>query len=94
LSYEEFCRLRDAAPWWTRLNRTLEVHAMAQYRKAQPEILGGRPVRGYARLALAAACSPQLTFQRIGGVLRHRWHASPRTPARPAARETESGVVL
>jgi glycosyltransferase involved in cell wall biosynthesis len=73
ITYEAFCELRQGDPWWTRLGRAFEVQAMAQYRKAQPEILGNRPATGYARLALAAACSPQLTWQRITGVVRHRF---------------------
>ena len=57
IAFEAFCELRQADPWWKRLGRVSEVHAMAQYRKAQPEILGSRPIKGYARLAWAAICA-------------------------------------
>jgi glycosyltransferase involved in cell wall biosynthesis len=71
ISYAEFCGRRRADPWWQRLAEALNVHALMQYRKAQPEILGRRPIRGYARLGFAAACSPALTMQRIMRILRY-----------------------
>jgi glycosyltransferase involved in cell wall biosynthesis len=95
VSYQVFCAERNAARWWTRLGRALEVHAMAQYRKAQPEILGSRRLVGYGRLALAAACAPHMTWQRIVGVVRHRWSALRGMRSRPSAiaGETEGGVA-
>ena len=75
ITFEKFCDLRAADPWWKRAGRALDVEALRQYRRAQSEILGSRPLLGYARLAWAATCAPKLTCQRIGAVVRHRWLA-------------------
>lgn len=75
ISYEQFCDLRNNDPWWQRLARAIELRAMMQYRKAQPEILGKRPLVGYGRLAIAAAMSPHLTAQRLWRLVRHRLFA-------------------
>lgn len=72
ITYEEFRDIRKTGPWWKRVVEALDVYAMAQYRKAQPEILGARPAIGYTRLAWAATCSPQLTSQRIWRIARLR----------------------
>jgi glycosyltransferase involved in cell wall biosynthesis len=77
ISFEEFWEQRQCGPWWKRWNEALEAHAMAHYRRAQAEILGARPAIGYARLAWAAACSPQRTCQRIGRLVRHRRLSQP-----------------
>ncbi len=71
ITYEDFAATRAARPWWSRAAESMEIHAMTQYRKAQSEFLGTRPTLGYARLAWAAACSPQRTINRIGRVMKH-----------------------
>jgi glycosyltransferase involved in cell wall biosynthesis len=93
ITFEEFCELRKADPWWTRLGRALDVQALTQYRKAQNEILGGRRLRGYARLAAAAACSPQLTWQRIESVARKRWLALRKRPQTHLRSEAGEGAA-
>ena len=90
IAYEEFCELRRAKSWWKRSVERLDTYARVQYRKAQPEILGAHPLVGYGRLAWAAACSPQLTWQRVGRALRRRLRAS---SAHSAARTLEDVSV-
>lgn len=68
---DEFQAQRDARPWWRLVAETIEIHARTQYRIALAERFGGRPWRGAARLAWAAACSPRLTIERMVRVLRH-----------------------
>ena len=77
IAYEEFLAARNKAAPWTRAECWLEGYAMAQYRQAMADMLGPNRVRGYVRLAWAAACSPRLTVQRIGRVLRKRRRGSP-----------------
>ena len=72
LEYDEFLFARRAEPIWRRAVYGMEGHAMGQYRRAMVDILGSHRLRGYARLAWSAACSPPLTFQRIGRVVRKR----------------------
>ncbi|MBN2476311.1 MAG: WecB/TagA/CpsF family glycosyltransferase [Pirellulales bacterium] len=72
IGYDEFLALRRVGPFWRRTAQGMEGHAMAQYRIAQVDILGPRRLRGYARLAWAAACSPPLTLQRIARTARRR----------------------
>lgn len=84
LAYEDFLAARRQAWPWRRAEQWLEGYAMAQYRLAMAALLGPHPLRGYARLAWAAVCSPRLTAQRIGRVLRKR-----RRVAAPAPRQPE-----
>jgi hypothetical protein len=84
LAYEEFRDLRKSEPYWKRLHESLEVYARAQYRKAMGEVLGDRPWLGRARVAWAAACAPRMTWQRISGVVRHRWLARSPNTQRPS----------
>lgn len=93
IAFDEFCHLRAADPWWKRFRRALDVEALRQYRIAQSEILGGRPLLGYARLAWAATCSPQLTCDRIGAVVRQRWLA-PRQLSRQDTCSAPPGAAL
>ena len=65
ITYEDFVKLRQQAPLWKRTVDAMHNYAQVQYRRALPEILGRHPTRGYARLALAAACSPLLTWNRV-----------------------------
>ncbi len=81
ISYEQFCGERAADPFWRRAADSLEAYAKQQYRYAVPEILGDRRIRGYARLGWAAACSPQLTWQRVCRLTRHYLFGPRLTPA-------------
>jgi glycosyltransferase involved in cell wall biosynthesis len=72
LEYEEYVAGRQAAPLWQRVGERLDTYAMRQYRLALGETLGTRPLRGYARLAWAALCSPGRTKQRMARWLRPR----------------------
>jgi glycosyltransferase involved in cell wall biosynthesis len=65
IPFEEFQAKRLARPRWQKITESIDIHARSQYRVAQAELYGGRRVRGTARLAWAALCSPQLTFERI-----------------------------
>jgi len=65
ITAEEFQSFRDARPWWRRAAESFDIYARRQYRIAVADIHGGQPVRGRARLALAALCSPRLTFERM-----------------------------
>jgi len=78
LSFDEYLAQRDARPWWRRIAETIELHARCQYRVGLAELYGGHRLRGSARLAWAAACSPQLTVERIA---RRRVAAASTAPA-------------
>lgn len=76
---EEFQALRDARPWWRRSAEAFDIHARRQYRIAVAEMHGHHPLRGRARLAWAALCSPRLTVERVIRVARSSmpaWKAS------------------
>jgi hypothetical protein len=83
LEYPQFLAGRQAAPLWQRLGERLDTYAMAQYRLALGETLGRRPLRGYARLAWAALCSPGRTTQRLARWLNPRCEETS-VPAFPA----------
>ena len=68
---EEFQAVRDARPWWRRSAESFDIHARRQYRVAVAEMCGHHPLRGRARLAWAALCSPRLTVERVIRVVRH-----------------------
>jgi len=70
VSRDEFLAERRAGPFWRRALFAMEGYAMTQYRRAMVDILGPWRIRGYLRLAWAAACSPSLTWQRIARVAR------------------------
>ncbi|HVT28403.1 MAG TPA: glycosyltransferase [Lacipirellulaceae bacterium] len=65
ISFEDFQADRNARSRWQRLAEAIDIHARNQYRVALAELYGGRHFRGAARLAWAAACAPQLTFERL-----------------------------
>jgi glycosyltransferase involved in cell wall biosynthesis len=88
LTYEEFRAQQRGERWWKRMIESWEIHARTEYRKAQTEILGGHPARGYARLAWAAACSPMLTWQRIW----REWHAHAPHPSLFAGNHSPAAV--
>src|SRR4029079_1361036 len=65
ITFELFQSERMARPRWQRVAESIDIHARGQYRVALAELYGGRRVRGTARLAWAALCSPQLTLERM-----------------------------
>ena len=69
LDYENFVARQQAASWWRRSAKAIEIHARHQYRLAVGEMLGTRPVRGSLRLGWAALCSPRLTTHRLSRFL-------------------------
>jgi glycosyltransferase involved in cell wall biosynthesis len=77
ISFEHFQTLRDARPMWQRTAEAVDLHARGQYRLALAELYGGRRLRGSARVAWAALCAPQLTFERIARVAKIRRPKSP-----------------
>jgi len=67
---DEYAALRRQRPLRQRLYEPLDLYARDQYRLATAEMHNGHPVRGRARLAVAALCAPPLTLQRIRRILR------------------------
>jgi len=67
---EEFAVEREKRAWWSRIYDPIDIHARCQYRMAPEEIFGGKKLRGRARLAWAALCSPRLTVQRLKRIMR------------------------
>jgi glycosyltransferase involved in cell wall biosynthesis len=92
IEYDEFKELTRDDSWWKRLKHNLEVYAHSQYRKAQAEILGDRVMLGRARVAWAAACAPQMTWDRIWRVARRRLRG-PQTNGYTQHTETPTGVT-
>jgi glycosyltransferase involved in cell wall biosynthesis len=82
---EEFYQQQQSRPWWRRAAETCDIHARLQYRLAVAEMYGHHPIRGRARLAWAALCSPRLTVERVVRMAR----ASPnaQTPTNPCSQE-------
>lgn len=70
LTLEEYREIRNRRPWIQRFLDPIDIHARTQYRMAVEEMFSGRPLRGRARLAWAALCSPRLTLQRVKRILR------------------------
>lgn len=68
---EEFSVEQDARPWWQHAWSAVDIHARCQYRVALAELHGDHRLRGAARMAWAAACSPGLTVRRLGRII-HR----------------------
>lgn len=58
--------------------RTLDVYGIYQYRKALTEIVNNRRLLGYARLVIAAACTPRRSLARLGRMHRNRARARQR----------------
>jgi hypothetical protein len=73
ISLEEFQAERDARPVWQRAAEAVDLHARAQYRVALAELYGGHRLRGSARLAWAAICSPQLAIERFARLATASW---------------------
>ncbi len=71
ISFEHFEEELAQRPVWQRMSEKLHVTALTHYRVAVADIHGGRQLKGYARLAFSALCSPARTFHRIGRVFGH-----------------------
>ena len=69
-SFDSFLAERDDSPVWERVAEFLDVAALRQYRLALPDLLGGRPVRGFARLAASGLISPRWTAQYVRKLVR------------------------
>ncbi len=69
---DEYRALRPRRPLRERLYEPFDLYARQQYRLATAELYNGHPLRGRARLALAALCAPPLTLQRVRRMLRKR----------------------
>lgn len=65
IDYQQYLARCRQASWRRRLAESSQTAAMLQYRRAQTDLLGRHPWRGYLRLALAASLSPLLTWHRI-----------------------------
>lgn len=65
ITFEQYLAQREGRPVWRRAVLAMENYGMVQYRGALNDVLGARRFRGYLRMALAAACSPRLTLQRV-----------------------------
>jgi len=70
ISPEEFREIRQSRPWVQKVPEAIELYARTQYRVAVEEMYGNKALRGRARLAWAAFCSPRLTIQRIKRMMR------------------------
>lgn len=68
--FDPFARAQQNAPMTTKVSRYVDAFSLAQYRIALTSISNGDALRGYARLAFAAACSPARLVRRIGRLLR------------------------
>ena len=73
IDLDAYRNLEQQRPLTWRLGEKVNVFAMHQYRLALTNILGGNPILGYARLGLAAFCSPKLTFSRVRRMFAHRF---------------------
>lgn len=70
ITYEEFVQQLESRPLLKRVGEACHIHAMANYRVAVAEILGGKRFRGYVRMGWAALCSPSRTFERVARVFK------------------------
>ncbi|TWT90240.1 putative glycosyltransferase EpsE [Pseudobythopirellula maris] len=87
LSYVQYEAEQDSRPLVSRGLEGINLHARCQYRHALAEIHGGRPLRGYPRIAWAALCSPRLTAERLVRVF------LPSGKAHPPAENSSAGNV-
>ena len=65
LTFPQFKREWEAQFWLTKWLKRLDVHALAQYRKALTAISNEHRLVGYSRLAYSAACAPARTLRRF-----------------------------
>lgn len=70
ITYVQFEAERNARPLAVRAWESVNLHARCQYRLALAEMHGGRRAKGYARMAWAALCSPELTIERLARIIR------------------------
>ena len=78
IAYADYFKQRDQRGFLAQWEHNVSVYALLQYRLSLSDILGGHPIRGYARLGWSAMCSPRRTWQRI---MRHA-NPGPR-PSKP-----------
>lgn len=72
LSLEQFSASLANRPWWQRTAEWFDSLALQQFQAGQYELLSGRTLRGYTRLATAAACSPARSWNRLARTLAKR----------------------
>ena len=70
IAYADYFKQQEQQGFLARLEHNVSVYALLQYRMSLSDILGGHPIRGYARLGWSAMCSPRRTWQRI---MRHAY---------------------
>lgn len=70
IPFDEFLIEHRSRPLWHRAGEAMQHYALSQYRRAVADILSSHPIRGYARLSWAAACSPQRSIRRISREVR------------------------
>ena len=70
ITFDEFVHRQRARAFWQRAATAMDFYALAQYRRGLIGISNAQPVRGYARLAWAAFCSPGRTSKRMWRAIR------------------------
>ncbi|MEM9588112.1 MAG: glycosyltransferase family A protein [Planctomycetota bacterium] len=65
ITIERFRHQHRSSRWPQSWLFHLDCQSVAQYRVAVAEVLNGRPIQGYGRLAYSMACSPSRTLQRM-----------------------------
>ena len=63
--FDEFVSKYRSRPLLLRVSESIDVYALAQYKMAIIDMLEGRKIKGKARMAWAAFCSPARTFGRL-----------------------------
>jgi glycosyltransferase involved in cell wall biosynthesis len=89
VSPEEFQAQLNGRSWWWKALEAADLHARCQYRLALAELLGDSRIRGALRMAWAATCSPQLTIERIGRMIRYSDADASRTSGQPQSRPND-----
>jgi glycosyltransferase involved in cell wall biosynthesis len=69
-NFSDFCERQRTRPLWKRWAEQLDECASSIYREALQYILNGCPLKGYARLMLAAMLSPKRLAQRVQRAVR------------------------
>lgn len=72
ISYEQFYASHRYRRWPRSMFFKMDCYAVAHYRRAVAEILDGRALIGYPRLAFSMLCSPARTMHRLLRMLHHR----------------------
>ncbi|QDU56081.1 Putative glycosyltransferase EpsE [Aeoliella mucimassa] len=73
ITHEEYAQQRAAIGWMAKMRESIDLHSRCQYRVAIAELYGNRRVRGYLRMAWAAALAPRLTTARIVRMIEERF---------------------